>query len=105
MSCLTNTVTVRCNFTSDTSYLLPGFSLDTTDRDRVKFSIVISSENLLLNLYRVYKSPHRLTIGLDHTYRLMTEDPPTLFIGVTVPGNNVCVVVMLPVYTAPRVTV
>jgi hypothetical protein len=71
MSCHTNTVTVRCNFTRDTGYVLPGFSLDTVDKDRVKFSIVISSENLLLNLYRVYKSPQRLTIVLDHTYRLL----------------------------------
>jgi hypothetical protein len=76
------------SFTSDTGYVLPGFRLDTTDTDRVKFSIVISSENLLLNLYRTYKSPQRLTIDLDHTYRLMTENHPTLLIGVTVPGNN-----------------
>jgi hypothetical protein len=66
----------------------PGFSLDTTDTNDVKFCIVMSSENLLLNLYRAYKSPQRLTIALDHTYRLTTENHPTLLIGVTAPGNN-----------------
>ena len=75
-------------FTSDTGYVLPGFALDTTDTDHVQFSIVISSENLLLNLYRAYKSAQGLTIAVDHTYRLITENHPTLLIGVTSPGNN-----------------
>ncbi len=87
MSCNSQTVRVYHSFTV-TPVMLPGFCLDTTDTDRVKFSIVISSENLLLNLYRVYKSPQRLTIALDHTYHLMTENRPTLLIGVTTPGNN-----------------
>jgi hypothetical protein len=51
----TDTCVLACHsFSSDTGYVLPGFFVDTTDQDRVKFSIVISSENLLLNLYRVY---------------------------------------------------
>jgi hypothetical protein len=67
--------------------------------DRVKFSIVISSENLLLNLYRAYKSPRRLTIALDHTYRILTDDHPTLLIGVAAPGNHAPTLVLVPVNT------
>ena len=88
MSCTSQMVLIFHRFTSDTGYVLPGFSLDTTDTNDVKFCIVMSSENLLLNLYRAYKSPQRLTIALDHTYRLTTENHPTLLIGVTAPGNN-----------------
>jgi hypothetical protein len=96
----TDTCVLACHrFSSDTGYVLPGFFVDTTDPDRVKFSIVISSENLLLNLYRAYKSPRRLTIALDHTYRILTDDHPTLLIGVAAPGNHAPTLVLVPVNT------
>ena len=96
----TDTCVLVCHsFSSDTGYVLPGFFVDTTDPDRVKFSIVISSENLILNLYRAYKSPRRLTIALDHTYRILTDDHPTLLIGVAAPGNHAPTLVLVPVNT------
>ncbi len=61
--------------------------------------VVISSENLLLNLYRDYKSPKCLTIALDHTYHILTDDYPTLLIGVTTPGNHAPTLVLVPVNT------
>jgi hypothetical protein len=101
----TDTCALACHsFSSDTGYVLPGFFVDTTDQDRVKFSIVISSENLLLNLYRAFKSPRLLTIALDHTYRILTDDHPTLLIGVAAPGNHAPTLVLVPVNTQSHVS-
>jgi hypothetical protein len=91
-------------FSRDTGYVLPVFFVDTTDQDRVKFSIVISSENLLLNLYRAYKSPRHMTLALDHTYRLVTDDHPTLWIGVASPGKIPPTIVLVPVRTQSHVS-
>jgi hypothetical protein len=40
-----------------------------------------------------------MTIAIDHTYRILTDDHPTLLIGVATPGKHAPTLVLVPVST------
>ena len=80
-----NTVSKLDSFNMHTVYQVGGLYFDSREE---RVAGVLSTENLLLNGYRIIQEGMPLTILIDTTYRLVVEGHGTILVGVMAPDQH-----------------